>query len=559
MEEPGLVPRLSIRDFPEPEAPLPPDDGVEELLHRRTHRRLVERRDVVEDPRMLPSTLAALLAAFPAFAALPQAPADAKPVKEVQKPPEEPRGLRLRDPGATPGYTLLAPLNSKAIHLVDLDGEVVHTWNTKHAPGGVTRFLPNGNLLRSAQLPDPKRFHGGGIAGRIEELDWDGNVVWEYELATEERILHHDFTVLPNGNLLCIAWEYHAPDAVRAMGRNPAFVHEKGLWADVLIEVERKEKKIVWEWRSIDHLVQDTDPKLPRYGKPADFPGRIDFNADNRFLPAKESEEDRRKREEREKEMRRVGYVGGDDDEEEDEGKDKPKPSPRPREEVSADWLHSNSVQHLPEHDLIVISTPHYSELWVIDHSTTTAEAASESGGRWKRGGALLYRYGNPRNYGRGDATTRKLFYQHDPTWITKPGSSELRLLVFNNGGRRPGKEHSSVEELVLPFDPKQGFLGGKDAAFGPAEPAWVYKDEERFFSAFISGAQRLANGNTLVCEGAKGRVFEVTPDGKVVWDFWSPLGGEIEPAKHGGKAPPNALFRAERLAPDHPGLRGKL
>ncbi|MBI5363013.1 MAG: aryl-sulfate sulfotransferase [Planctomycetes bacterium] len=507
-------------------------------------------------------------------------PADAAPAKPAD---DEPRGLRVNDPAATPGYTLLAPLNSKTLYLVDAKGEVAHTWVTQFAPGGVTRLLPNGHVLRAAQLPDPKRFHGGGIAGRIEELDWDGNVVWSYELATDERILHHDFDVLPNGHLVCIAWEYHSPDELRAHGRAPKFVHEEGLWTDVLIEVAPKRPSggdIVWTWRSWDHLVQDLDPKAPDHGQLADHVGRIDLNADHRYMPPKESDEDREKREERERQMRGLGYVGGDDPDEADDakhahgGKDAPKdapvkdtkddgkngtpPKPKPKDEIAADWLHTNAVHYLPAQDLLVVSTPHLCEIWVIDHSTTTAEAATESGGRWKHGGALLYRYGHARNYGRGDATSRKLFYQHNPTWLPATNANELRVLVYNNGSKRPGKEHSSVDELVLPFDPKQGFTRAADAAFGPAEPAWAYKDVEHFYSGFISGAQRLANGNTLVCEGAKGRVFEITRDGKIVWDYWSPLGGDIEPAKHGGKAPPKALFRAERIAPDHPGLAGR-
>lgn len=539
-------------------------------------------------------TCGASLALLPRAAAAAQAPDAKAPPPTADAPSakpadDEPRGLRVNDAGATPGYTLLAPLNSKSIYLVDAKGEVAHTWNTQYAPGGVTRFLPNGHVLRNAQLPDPKRFHGGGIAGRIEELDWDGKVVWSYELATDERILHHDFDVLPNGHLVCIAWEYHSPDELRAHGRAPKFVHEEGLWTDVLIEVAPKQPSggdIVWTWRSWDHLVQDLDPKAPDYGQLAERAGRIDLNADHRYLPPKESDEDRKKREERERQMRGLGYVGGDDPDEDDDakpagpkhadggkdaqldavaqdakgdGKTGAPPKPKPKDEIGPDWLHTNSVQYLPAHDLLVVSTPHLCEMWVIDHSTTTAEAATESGGRWKRGGALLYRYGHARNYGRGDATSRKLYYQHNPTWLATTNANELRVLVFNNGAKRPGKEHSSVDELVLPFDPKQGFTRAADAAFGPTEPAWTYKDVDRFFSAFISGAQRLANGNTLVCEGAKGRVFEVTRDGKIVWDYWSPLGGDIEPAKHGGKAPPKALFRAERIASDHPGLRGRL
>ena len=190
--------------------------------------------------------------------------------------------------------------------------------------------------------------------------------------------------------------------------------------------------------------------------------------------------------------------------------------------------------------------------------STTTDEAAGQTGGRWSRGGDLLWRWGNPRNYGAGSDADRHLDYQHDPTWVAGTNPAEVRLLVFNNGMRRATKD-SHVEELVLPFDPRSGFTRQAGAPFGPDAPAWSYSDGENFYSAFISGAQRLTNGNTLICAGAPGRVFEVTRSGEIVWDYWNPHGGDIEPSPQGGRAPPQALFRATRLAPNHPGLAGRL
>ena len=114
--------------------------------------------------------------------------------------------------------------------------------------------------------------------------------------------------------------------------------------------------------------------------------------------------------------------------------------------------------------------------------------------------------------------------------------------------------------ELILPMFVREG------ATFGPAKPVWEYSDPGTFYSAFISGAHRVPNGNTLICAGTDGRVFEVTPEGKVVWDYWNPFGGEVEAnfGKAAGKnnaptgVPPKALFRATRIAKDHPGLRGR-
>jgi hypothetical protein len=111
----------------------------------------------------------------------------------------------------------------------------------------------------------------------------------------------------------------------------------------------------------------------------------------------------------------------------------------------------------------------------------------------------------------------------------------------------------------VLPYDPKKGFAHDPAWAYLPEAPAWTYSDPDKFFSPFISGVQRLPNGNTLICEGRSGRVFEVTREGKIVWEYLNPLGGEVEPNAQGGKSPPKALFRAVRIPRDHPGLKGKL
>lgn len=494
------------------------------------------------------------------------APAGATDETPEPEPPfakvEGERGLRLREPDAFDGFTVISPLNSRDVHLVDMQGAIVHTWKTAYVPAGGYILLDNGHLLRGAMIEGNPRFHGGGIGGRIEELDWDGKVVWEYELANDQRTLHHDIDKLPNGNILAIAFEYHSPDEAFAKGRAASRVHEEGLWCDVVLEIRPTPPKggeIVWEWRSFDHLVQDEREQAQGYGAPSDFPGRIDVNADHRF-DAPETDEERRIREEREKAMQSLGYSGGAADtaaKAPDAGDGKA--PPKKEDKYDADWLHTNAVEYLPEEDLIALSTPHMSEIWVIDHSTTTAQAATDKGGRRGRGGELLYRFGNPRNYGRGGDGERRLYYQHDPTWLPGAKPGERHMLVFNNGSRRPDKEFSEVLEFALPFDSASGFSGGKDQAFGPDEYVWTYQDPDKLFAPFISGAQRLPNGHTLICEGPRGRVLEVDAKGRVVWDFYNPYGGEVKPSEQGGKAPPKALFRAMRIAKDAPAVRGRL
>ena len=93
-------------------------------------------------------------------------------------------GLFLNEAGALDGYTLFGPLRSGTTYLIDNDGMVVHSWESEYRPGAVTILLENGHLLRSAKL-DTEIFTAGGSGGRIEEYDWDGNLVWEYKYASD--------------------------------------------------------------------------------------------------------------------------------------------------------------------------------------------------------------------------------------------------------------------------------------------------------------------------------------------------------------------------------------
>jgi hypothetical protein len=468
----------------------------------------------------------------------------------------EPRGLRVNQPAATPGYLLVNPLNSKSVHLVDTAGSIAHSWKTDYVPGGACRLLDNGHLLRMAQEPDNPRFHGGGIAGRLQELDWDGKVVWEYVLASDQLTLHHDVDVMPNGNLLLIAWEYHTGDEALALGRDAHTIVPDGLWPDTLIELKRNPAgggEIVWQWHAWDHLMQDRSPHRPNYAAKLELAGRIDINADHRYKP-QETDEERKKREDEEAKMRAVGYGGGATPPPAAPAPGADGAPPKPRPKFEADWLHTNAVDYNPALDLIVMSTPHMGEIWVIDHSTTTAQAATSSGGKRGKGGDLLFRWGNPRNYGRGTADDHKLHYQHNPTWVADGSTGAPRMLLFNNGMHRPG-DFSEVYVLELPFSDARGFELPKRGGYGPVGPTWEYSDAPLFFSPFISGAQRLPNGHTLICSGAAGRVFELSKEKQIVWDWRNTLGGDEKPSEQGGKAPPHALFRAEKYAPEHPGL----
>jgi hypothetical protein len=416
-------------------------------------------------------------------------------------------GLLSCTPEAQPGYTLFAPIQSGTTYLIDTHGNKVHSWESNYPPGESAYLEPGGFLLRTAWWAGGSdRFTGGGAGGRIEQFDWDSNLVWDFEYADDQVRHHHDVERLPNGNLLLIAWEYVTRGQAEAWGRDPGLVSSYGMWADHIIEVDPA-KDIVWEWHIVDHVVQDHDPVVENYGVPADNPQLMDINV--------------------------LGGFGG-----------------------LTDWNHINSVDYNAELDQILLSAHNQNEIWIIDHSTTTEEAAGHTGGTSGRGGDLLYRWGSPANHGApGD---QRLSGQHDAEWIPEGSPGAGNVLIFNNN---LAVGESEVVEIVTPVQSDGSYATEADGSWGPAAPLWAYSDGPDLFSFFISGAQRLPNGNTLICEGDEGEFMEVNADGDLVWHYINPVtstGPVTQGETMSGGGLVNAVFRADRYRPDDPGLQGR-
>ena len=416
-------------------------------------------------------------------------------------------GALERTEDATDGYMLFNPLFDTRTWLIDTRGRVIREWLSTLRPGTGVQLRANGNLLRAGSS-GRAFFPFAGVGGTVEEFDWEGNIVWSFELANQQQTLHHDIEELPNGNVLMIAWERISEADALAAGRDPSLLPEHELWPDKVIEVDRS-GQIVWEWRAWNHIVQDFDPTKPNYGRPVDHPGRIDLNH----------------------------VINGGE----------------------ADWHHSNGLDYNPQLDQVMISVRSYDELWIIDHSTTAQEAATSSGGRSGRGGELLYRWGNPEAYGAGGPSDRRLYRQHDAQWI-KPGlPGEGNILVFNNGENRPGGNASTVDQIVQPTPDAQGNYPLQGLAYGPAAPVWTYtaSPPTSMFSPFVSGAQRLPNGNTMVCAGWSGASFEVTPAGEIVFQYRVPLdNGRV--VQQGELPTWNQIFRSPFYLPDFGGFAGR-
>lgn len=445
-----------------------------------------------------------MLGVGPEFTAAAPPQDDAKPAKKDAQ-----RGVQVNEAGALQGYTLIAPLLSTKTYLIDMQGRVVRTWESDTTGALTTRLLENGHLLRLSTLDQQVFGTGPGAAGRLQEFTWEGNLVWDFKFATSKQLPHHDCTKLPNGNVLMIVWEKKTAEEVVAAGRRAETATKNGVLSECLLEIQPEGKtggKIVWEWHVWDHLIQDHDSSKANFGEVKEHPERIDVNFGENALAAIVAS-----KEELEK-LYALGYLA------------RRKPGSQPAD-PHPDWLHMNAVAYNPELDQIIVNSPEFNEFWIIDHSTTTAEAAGHKGGRYGKGGDLLYRWGNPRAYHAGTIKDQKLFYQHNAHWIPKGLPGEGHVLLFNNGKQRIGGSHSSVDELILPVDKDGHYSRKPGSAYGPDKPVWSYVAPKRheFYAEFISGAHRLPNGDTFICAGPSGTIFEVTPDKQTVWKYLNP------------------------------------
>lgn len=428
------------------------------------------------------------------------------------------RGVVLNSAAASPGYTLIAPFGGQETFLIDLNGKVVHSWKTDRRPSQAAYLLDDGCLLRTAKIPNEVFDVRGGPAGGIQKFDWDGKLIWDYVISDDRKLSHHDIEPMPNGNVLVVAWEYKSRAEAIAAGRDPKRLDSDALWPEVVFEIEPTggmDGKVVWEWHVWDHLVQSFDKSKPNFGQIAEHPERIDLN-----------------------------YI------------DRP----------IADWIHMNSIDYHPERDQILLCGRTFDEIWIIDHSTSHAEAATRAGGRHGHGGDLLYRWGNPFTYFAGSPFDQKLYGQHDPHWIPQGLPGAGNILLFNNGSDRDQRAFSTVDELIPPIAEHGAYRRVDGEPFGPDGLTWRYKDADALYSPRVSGAQRLPNGNTLICSGETGHVFEVTTAGETIWDYWNDLGVKSQqprPAQSTGGGTPSplsgaAMFRATRYPPDFSAFRNR-
>ena len=415
-------------------------------------------------------------------------------------------GLFQNEASSFEGYTLFSPNHNT--YLIDNCWILIHSWTSLYKPGSYVYLLEDGSLLRPCRIQS-SIFTGGGSGGRIEKYAWDNTLLWSYNFSDSIYHQHHDIHPMDNGNILVLCWERLTSIEAIDLGRDPNYLIDNELWTSYILEVEPigfDSINIVWEWHLKDHLIQDFDSTKNNFGIVKDNPQLIDIN-----------------------------FFSG-------LGK--------------KDWMHCNSISYNPVLDEILISSRSMSEIYIIDHSTTTQQASSNIGGNHNKGGDIIFRWGNPEVYNRGLSNDKKFFGQHDASWIPEGFIDGGKIMVFNNGQSRG---YSSIDIINPLKDVSGNYLYNNDSIFMPSSLDWTYIDSipQNFYSSYISGSQRLENGNTLICDGAYGRFFEIDSQKNIVWDYINPvLSNSIlsqgDPIPNSQNGTTNSVFRCTRFAYDY-------
>ena len=410
-----------------------------------------------------------------------------------------PTGTTIYDPSkAWSGYTVLSPLNTQAAIVIDMNGTVVKQWDGfVNSAGGPVRVYPDGGVI-AANGTNPPRQESLELVAR----DFSGKILWRFDrneqIQTRDGKMiwsarqHHDWQRedYPAG--------YYSPEARPSIeGGNTLILthinHVKPAIADATLEDDRLIEvsptgAIVWQWVASDHLDE--------FG----------------FSPAARAAI-------KTAAAAPVGRAGGAN-----------------AERRSFDWLHINAATYVGPNRWFDAGDRRFAPNNVIISSRQSSFIAIVG-----RDGKIVWRIGPDFLESNELRTLRQIIGQHNPHLIPKGLPGAGNLLVFDNGG-------ASGYGAPTPVSPDGGSVyqraGSRVLEINPTtlELVWSYTGP-RLFSTNISGAQRLPNGNTLITEGAPGRLLEVTNDRRIVWEYIYPV--------FGGANATNGVYRGYRIPYD--------
>lgn len=411
-----------------------------------------------------------------------------------------PTGVTIYNPEKCwSGYTIF-PARELGALLIDMNGAEINLWKGLH--GFPNKLLPGGYVLGHTG----ERNNAFSMQDQIDlvQVDWDGNVVWKFnqleyieDPGVEPQWMarqHHDYQRAGN------PVGYYVPGMEPQVDKgntiilchknvkNPK-ISDKVLLDDVIIEVTW-EGEIVWEWSCNEHFDE--------YG--------FSEEAKNILF--------------RDPNMRSAG--GG-----------------------MGDWMHINSMSVLGPNGWYDAGDERFHPDNIIwDARESNIIAIIE-----KKTGKIVWKVGPDYNTSPELKELGWIIGQHHAHMIPRGLPGEGNILVFDNGGwagygsPNPGSPTGAKNALrdysrILEFDPVTLKIVWQ---YTPAEAGFTMPvDASRFYSPFISSAQRLPNGNTLITEGSGGRLLEVTEDHELVWEYISPYWGD--------KLHLNMVYRAYRV-----------
>ena len=448
-----------------------------------------------------------------------------------------PTGTTIYDPArAWSGFTVLSPLATQAAVVIDMNGKIVKQWDGfNNSAGGPARVLPNGDVIAAS----------GARPGRQESLelvqrDFAGTIVWrldrneEIQTADGKTIQslrqHHDWQRedFPAG--------YYSPDATPARSGSNTLVlahtdRRVPEVADVLLQDDRiievsPSGEVLWQWNAADHINEmGFDARARAAIRAARAGGAGGRAGAGPVTPAAGGRGDAAR-----------GNAGrGDAGAGAGRGAGRGGAGRSAAAPAAFDWLHLNSATYLGPNRWFDAGDKRFAPNNIIVSSREASLLAIIA-----RDGSIVWRLGP--NFLESDALRAigQIIGQHQAHLIPKGLPGAGNLLVFDNGGASGYGEPSGMaprgvgvfarpSSRVLEIDPMSLAV------------VWSYTAGAQFFSSNISGMQRLPNGNTLITEGAGGRVFEVTSDRQIVWEF-------MNAPQTAAARTPGTIYRAYRV-----------
>lgn len=374
---------------------------------------------------------------------------------------------------------------SSATYLIDNCGEILNEWPVVFTDNH-SKLLPNGNIIYIQN-------------NQVIEMNFNGVITKRTSTSESDLMLNYEVIVLENGNYLCLARRIRTSSFFTQNGYNPSLGTPS--YDDAVVEIVPVTGQIVWEWNISDHVIQERSSSLNNYGEINQNPRLLNLDAISTY-----------------------------------------------------DWTRDetfmlNGMDYNAELDQIVISVRKIGEIAIIDHSTTTQEAKGSTGGRYGHGGDILYRWGNPQNYGFGDESDQMLYYQHNPNWI-EYGEHKGKIIIHNNGLNRPGTSFGNRYSEAMIVNPLQDGNGNytlvDDKIFHPIQEDFSYNrftTNTQWYSSYTSSAKVLPNGNIYITEGDDDHFFEINPAGETVWEYSNQFGTYI--------------FRSEKYPVSYEGFQG--